>query len=233
MQSNTVPPVSLVSGALRPLSGMTQGESMKSRRAFSLIELLVTISIIAVMIGILLPTIPRVRDAARRAACGSNLRSVGQAVELYKGDFKEMFPTARYMPPPWLSGDTDPPLTVMLDDYFGELSPAWRCPGDRVVSRTEFTDDNGRTREGGVSYSYISGLSGQRFEESWFYTFLRFEPHQAPVAHDFDGGTFETQDGREVTADFFHASRNILFVDGHVGKTETPEHLATRRENRN
>ena len=71
--------------------------------AFSLIELLVVMFIIALLLGILLPVLPKARDAGKRVACSSNLRNVGQVIELYKNDFKEKFPLARYMPPPFLS----------------------------------------------------------------------------------------------------------------------------------
>jgi len=63
----------------------------KRTRAFTLIELLVVIAIIAVLVGILLPAISLVRAGARQAYCANNLRSVGQAVSRYTGQY-ETFP---------------------------------------------------------------------------------------------------------------------------------------------
>jgi prepilin-type N-terminal cleavage/methylation domain-containing protein len=62
------------------------------RRAFTLVELLVTIGIIAILIAILLPTMNRAREAARRAACLSNLRQVHLHYQLYALDFRDQVP---------------------------------------------------------------------------------------------------------------------------------------------
>lgn len=187
-------------------------------RAFSLIELLVAISIIAVLMGIVLPMLPKARDAAKRAACGANLHGVGQAMQIYTDANRGEFPRARYMPPPWLSGDTDPPLDSFLKETIEPQTEAWRCPGDRVVFEKEYPDAAGVTKKCGMSYTYVISLGGRPYEQTFFYRFLRQTPSDTPVSYDFDGGTFETQSGEMVPVPFFHESRQVLFVDGHVGK---------------
>ena len=62
------------------------------RQAFTLVELLVVIGIIALLIAILLPSLNRARAAAQFVACASNMRQVGLAMRIYAGESRDFLP---------------------------------------------------------------------------------------------------------------------------------------------
>ncbi|MEN6333552.1 MAG: type II secretion system protein [Phycisphaerales bacterium] len=64
------------------------------RKGFTLVELLVVIAIIALLMGILMPALARVRQLAFRMTCGTNLSGIGKAMLIYANDYEDELPRA-------------------------------------------------------------------------------------------------------------------------------------------
>ena len=64
------------------------------KKGFTLVELLVVIAIIALLMGILMPALARVRQLAFRMICGTNLSGIGKAMLLYSNDYQDELPRA-------------------------------------------------------------------------------------------------------------------------------------------
>jgi len=67
-------------------------QQQTQQRAFTLVEVLVVVGIVALLMGVLLPTINRARETSRRASCMANLRAIGQGLLAYAGDNKGELP---------------------------------------------------------------------------------------------------------------------------------------------
>lgn len=116
------------------------------KAAFTLVELLVVIGIIALLISILLPSLSRARAAAYTVACSSNMRQIGQAMMMYASDH------SGYLPYGYLRGihngslHNDYQITWddLLSSYLGKDYPDWSnnpwgmgWAGYRLPSRME------------------------------------------------------------------------------------------------
>lgn len=140
------------------------------RRGFTLVELLVSISIIAILVSITMPQLASVRATSRRLKCMTNLKGFGTAFELYMRDSKGMLPKVL----PFYQADVpdnpdDPQLLDLLESYMDVKAPYYDendvlvvtepflCPEDK-------DDDAGRAI--GLSYEYWPG--GLMALREWF-----------------------------------------------------------------
>jgi len=97
---------------------------VRRSKAFTLIELLVVVAIIALLISILLPSLARAREIAKRTVCSSNLRGIGQAMKTYANDNADWYPMVRYRQTESQTGHDIDFIGFMANDLTGPISTA-------------------------------------------------------------------------------------------------------------
>jgi prepilin-type N-terminal cleavage/methylation domain-containing protein/prepilin-type processing-associated H-X9-DG protein len=108
------------------------------RRAFTLIELMIVVSIIALLAGLLLAALSSARDSGRHALCGSNLSQVGNAVTAFAVDHDRRLPTSGATS---VGGDVTGLLWPYTRERWGQ--GIWRCPAHETFVENMWTSSYG------------------------------------------------------------------------------------------
>jgi prepilin-type N-terminal cleavage/methylation domain-containing protein/prepilin-type processing-associated H-X9-DG protein len=170
-------------------------------QGFTLIEMLVTISIIVLLVGLLLPVLSGAREAAKRTVCLSNLRQIGGAITFYSDDHQGRIPEVQTIP-------VDPYAPTIMSELKQYLPQPeiWHCPSDRELYA-----------QMGTSYEYFIGFyftmidirpgDQQTTKKNELYKFFANMPSMAYIMIDaeqnHEGGPGGT-------------GRNALYLDGHA-----------------
>lgn len=210
---------------------------MPSRNAFTLIEMLVVISIIALLVAIMSPSLRASKEAARGVKCLSQLRQLGIGTDAFTIDHKERLPgiwsdvwvnKSVQGGGCWLSNPTSPktpweaaPNTGVIWTYAGRDAAIYRCPsldkgvlGSGVGSNGKF-DYSAFHAFAGANFTRIpktsninvSGYGNQEIRTPWI---IEEAPEQYINANHIEGGF----GGGDLIGNWHNGGGNLVSFDG-------------------
>ena len=223
--------------------------------AFTLVELLVVVAIIAVLASLLLPAIMHARYAARRVRCAMNLKSVGMSAIVYANDFDGEFPPHKDNSSSWPWGFSDWGMqkSNFYRDYLSRKE-VFFCPEDLA---------NGRNSEASRCYPHFPSKSPDAWRVDISYNYFYGRDAWHPEKANKRQGEISLDDVTEpsrstILADVMRFSKsppydqitnwnhishsgggsspldraggNMFFVDGHAAWLSGREELLAHRQ---
>jgi prepilin-type N-terminal cleavage/methylation domain-containing protein/prepilin-type processing-associated H-X9-DG protein len=214
-------------------------------RGFTLIELLVVVAIIAILAGMLLPSLSKAKTKAQSIACLNNLKQLQLAWFLYKDDYHELLPANQLSGYPsssplgcWVVGNAQTDLTVLNVQQgvlfrYTQSAAIYHCPSDQatVASAGAQLRTRSYTLSGYLgcsnplpqwasrmktTYSQISQMTDPPPAK----LFVFIDEHEKSIEDGFWEFSFVGGDGSDgwssLPADRHNKGCNLSFADGHV-----------------
>ena len=202
----------------------------RGRVGFTLIELLVVIAVIALLVGILLPSLGKARDSARAVKCLSQLRTLGQFTAMYADGNKDSMPRSQHSAfpnrvAPWgyafFEYITGSAYTASDAGWVAVFNGPYRCPMDR------------RTERWSYGYNVYFELTS---DEAQGHSWTRMGQTPRPAATVVFGELLPTASADHAMAHFwtqFNAppeidpkrhndTTGVVFLDGHAANVKFP-----------
>lgn len=211
----------------------------RRRGAFTLLELLVVVAIVAVLAGVLAPVLSKITVSSRNVQCQNQLRQIGAAMITHAGDHNGLLPTAGAVVP-YRTVDPDtglPGWTEQLEPYLGTDRKIFVCPSSHILLPNN------------AQYSYFMACRAAYVENGNRFAPVRLSRIQAAskfflagdvvsntvfsdrAAIDADKSDELSNPGFSPMTKPFHGKKtNLVFADGHVGAFPTfdPYQMTTR-----
>lgn len=224
---------------------------MVERKLFSLVELLIVASVIAILLAMLLPALGKARATAQRINCASNMKQLGVGFVQYQADYEDFYPLVGSVGNWTQNGVSDNDWfnmgKIALDRITPYLIPGGKScslpwPNNTLPASPIFVcPANTKTRHPGKNYAanhYVIGrpdVEPTRYRSNLIKQPSRQFLYTEGNTHTFDWNTahLNITPGTPATArgnfDFRHDANgiNFLFADGHVAFCSLPYYDAT------
>lgn len=203
--------------------------SHQNLRFYTMIELLITISVLAILVSLLNPSLNSLIENSHRLKCSNNLRLVAVGATTFANDFDGIYPICRNKSVQIAFNTSD--FQVLSDIGWGDsktqkMDAIWNCP-----SREFVTNRNDLYGQIIIGYQYFGGINRWRNPQGWFPSrspqysnstepgWVLAADTTAKIDHQWGGGrstAYADMPSHKLNNSLLPAGSNQVYADGSV-----------------